>query len=401
MSTRCCGLRAGSSRWAARLMVALACALIAFVLAWFGASSSAMAEDLGEPKLAEAQAAMVVDSEGNVLFSKNPDAEINMASITKIMTAVVALESGAPLDATYQLHDVTLAENAVVAGYHEGMTSTLRDLMRVMLVLSANDAASEVAVAVGGSEAAGVQMMNDKAAELGLTHTHFENPHGLDAEGHHSSVSDLTKLARYAMTKHPFIADTVRLKSVTAPVGGVQVTFETSDSLLYTYRGMLGIKTGAGDAVTSFLGAARRDGTTLYTCVLGCTTKQGRFDDTASMLDWAFDAYGRHELAGSYRPVAIEPYAYHFGLSCVVSADATTYGLVWPGGGATTYQRTMLSRGTLVEPSETLGVCEWVQDGRTVGTISYSARERLVWTRTGFGLSDQLGSLGIDAGRAA
>ena len=366
-------------------------AFVALVFALVAAPSPALAKtDLGEPTLTEAQAAIVTDQEGTVLFSKNPDAEINMASITKIMTAVVALESGVDLDATYELHDVTLAENAMAAGYHAGMTSTLRDLLRAMLVYSANDAASEVAIAVSGSEEAFVQKMNERAQEMGLSHTHFENPHGLDAEGHHSSVSDLVTLGRYAMTTFPLIASTVSLHSVTVPVGNVQVTLPSTDEFVRTYPGALGIKTGAGDYVTSFLGSARRGGVTLYACVLGCTTKEGRFTDTESLMDWAWKSYDSYQLASKSGLVRVETYALRFGQVVAVNADADVRGLVWPNGGPTTYTMTANSRGMLTGLSEPVGVCQWTQDGRIVATSSYSSGDKLVPTYTGFGLIDQI-----------
>lgn len=373
--------------------------IVLFVLVLLGFTPAVARGASTEPELSEAQAAIVVDANGSVLYSKNPDTEINMASVTKVMSAVVALDSGISLDTTCQLRDVSLSENAVIAGYHGGMTSSLRDLMRVMLVRSANDAATEVAYSVAGSEEAFVQRMNDKAAELGLTHTHFVNPHGLDAEGHHSSVSDLVTLGRYAMTKYPFIAETVRLKKVTAPVGSIQATFETSDNLLNTYPGMLGIKTGAGDTVTSFLGCARRDNTTLYTCVLGCKTLPGRFSDTVSLLNWAWSTYDHYTLASADQPVAYAPFADHFGLSCVISADCTTRGLVWPDDGIATYQRIMYPAGTLCVPSQTMGVCQWRQGTRVIGTCSYSTRPKLVRSYSGFGLIDQMTSFGPHAGR--
>lgn len=401
-SVRCTHTTASHGSSAERSFVHLSfCCLLLLVILVFVPVTSARAEQVGEPTLSEAQAAIVVDAEGNVLYSKNPDTEISMASITKIMTAVVALESGASLDATYDLQDVSLPGEAVVIGYQAGMSSTLRDLLRVMLVKSANDAACEVAIAVAGSEDAFIQLMNDKAAELGLTHTHFVNPHGFDADNHYSSVSDLVTLARYAMTTYPFIAETVRLTEVTVPVGGVATTFRTSDKMLETYPGMIGIKTGTGFDFTSFLGASHRDTTTLYTCVLGCTTSSGKFVDTAALLDWAWSTYDSYTLSDSTQPIRVEPFAYHFGLSCVTYSDATTTGLVWSAGGITTYQRIMQLRGTLTEPGETVGVSQWVQDGRVVGTCTYSARPQLVWNSSGFGVLDQAAALGPLAGLAA
>lgn len=386
-AARTAGAAEGATHALFGLTIALA-ACLAVALALLGSPTRALAVE-GEPQLTEAQAAIVEDSAGNVLFSKNPDAEINMASVTKIMTAVVALESGVPLDTQVTMSPPVLQENALVAGYQAGQTSSLEDLMRVMLVRSANDAAYEVAVACAGSEEAFVQKMNDKAAELGMTHTQFQNSHGLDAEGHYSSVADLVTLGRYAMTNYPFISDTVRLSEVTAPVGSVDVTFHTVDRFVETYPGALGIKTGTGNEVTSFLGSARRDGVTLYTCVLGCETSAGRFADTESLMDWAFDNYDRYRLANANTIVRVEPFAYHFGLSVVVTADASLTGMVWPDGGDTTWRAISPERGLLIEPGQQVSACQWTQDGRTVGTATYSSRSALVPTSSGFGLLDQ------------
>ena len=362
--------------------------ILAIALAFSNAPTKAMAVE-SEPNLSEAEAAMVVDAQGNVLYEKNPDEEINMASVTKVMTAVVALESGVSLDTVCTLSTPALDENAMVAGYQSGDTSTLRNLLRAALVYSANDGAYEVAVAVAGSEDAFVQMMNDKAAELGMNNTHFENSHGLDAEGHHSTVHDLTILARYAMTKHPFIADTVRQTEVTVPIGGYNVTLPTVDDLLSTYPGLLGIKTGTGNYVTTFLGCARRNGVTLYTSVLGCQTKEGRFADTASLLDWAFDTYEWHSYASPRLREGSRTFAYNMAFSCVVSPDSYANGLSWPDGGDISCER-IVPQDRLFVPGDTVEVRQWTQGEHVVSTCSYSARNQLGRTVSGFGLNDTI-----------
>ncbi len=369
-----------------RVIAALACTAFAAALA--ATPGTAFAQE-NEPYLSEATSAIVVDSVGNVLYEKNPDDEINMASVTKVMSAVVALESGVPLDTTVTCVGSTLDENAMVAGYTAGDVSSLRDLMRAMLVYSANDAAVEVAVATAGSESAFVQKMNDKAAELGMTHTQFKNPHGLDAEGHHSSVHDLAILARYAMTNFPFIADTVRLSSVTVPVGGVETTFPTVDHLLGNYQGLLGIKTGAGNYVTAFMGCARRNGATLYTVVLGCTTRDGRFTDTESLLDWAFGTYEARTFASAGVRSGLRTYAYDLAYSCVVSADADATGLVWPSAGSVE-RRNAKVPSSLSVPGDVVEASTWAQGGRTVSSCSYSCSSQLVPTRSGLGIVEDV-----------
>ena len=165
---------ASCAAFAACLVAALA------ILVGVLAPTRALAADGQEaPTLTEAQAAIVVDQAGNVLFSKNADQEFPMASITKVMTAIVALDSGKSLDDVCTITDANLGGEAQAAGYVETDTPTFRELLNAMLVYSANDAAYNVAVNVAGSEAAFVERMNAKAQEIGMTHTHFVNSHGL------------------------------------------------------------------------------------------------------------------------------------------------------------------------------------------------------------------------------
>ena len=127
--------------------------------------------DISDPVLSEAQCAIVEDSAGNVLYEKNADTQMPMASITKVMTAMVALDSGIDLDTPCQIHATDLGADSQTAGFVEGDTPTLRELLRVMLIYSANDAAENIAINVAGSEEAFVELMNEKAQELGMTPT--------------------------------------------------------------------------------------------------------------------------------------------------------------------------------------------------------------------------------------
>ena len=266
-----------------------------------------------EPDISEAQYAIVVDSAGNVLWSKNADQEMSMASITKVMTAVVALESGIDLDSTCTISDVDLGSDSQTAGFTSNDTPTLRQLLQAMLIYSGNDAALNVAINVAGSEDAFVDLMNEKAAELGMTHTHFANPHGLYDENHYSSASDLVILGRYALENFPFIASTVRRTSVTLNIGGAQKTLSSTDHLMGVYQGMLGIKTGYVDNQAAFLGACRKNGVTPYTCVLGCSTTKGRFTDTEAILDWAYDNFVDRPVSLKSWITDVRPYSLYFG----------------------------------------------------------------------------------------
>ena len=332
----------------------------------------------GEPALTEAHSAIVTDSEGNVLWSVNASEEMAPASTTKIMTAVVALESGIDLDTVCTINPVDLGPYSQTAGFASFDTPTLRELLRVMLVYSGNDAACYVAQNVAGSEEAFIELMNQKAEELGLTHTHFANPHGLEEEGHYSCAADLATLGRYALENFPFIASTVRLRSASAIVAGSWYTFPSTDALMDYYPGLLGIKTGTVAAGAVFVGAARRGGITLYTTVMGCDTSAGRFNDTAILLDWAFDNYIPRNVGRERWIIDIAPYALDFRFDCVASPSADSMARVWPEGGSLAYSNTHRSTWLLAEPGDAYGAVSWSQDGRRCCTVRSSYRSTLV-----------------------
>lgn len=347
-----------------------------FVLCIFPVT--AYAESIGTPYLSEAQGAIVTDEVGNVLYEYNADYELPMASITKVMTAMVALDSGMDLETPCTIHDVYLGEDSQTAGYTVYDTPTLRELLRVMLVYSGNDCAENIAINVAGSEDAFVALMNQKAQELGMGNTHFENPHGLDESGHYSCARDLATMGRVALTDYPLIASTVRLRQVSATVGGFYTVFYSTDDLMGTYRGMLGIKTGAVYAGTAFLGAARRDSVTLYTAVIGCQTSSGRFTDTESLLDWAFDAYSVVSPASEYWVIDVLPYAYDFRYRCLVTPHTEGRFEVWNGAGALNYRTSRITRSLLMTPGQATGLTSWTQANRHIADTAYLTTDNLV-----------------------
>ncbi len=354
----------------------VACVLFTALLVLFCEPSSAQATET-EPQIEEAASAIVCDSAGNVLWSYNADERLAMASITKIMTAIVALDSGYDLGSTCTIVSVDLGSDSQTAGYATTDTPTMRELLQVMLVYSGNDCAYNVAVNVAGSEEAFVELMNEKAAEIGMTNTHFSNSHGLEEDDHYSTAADLAILGRYALENYPFIASTVQLRSVTGTVGGVSVTFESTDNLMDTYDGLLGIKTGAVASGTAFLGAAERDGITLYTCVLGCSTKSGRFTDTATLLDWAFETYEETEVANCDWVIDVRPYALNFGLTVITRATSGSTISTWPDYDTISYTTTRISAGLLEDPGVVVGYTTYDQEGRSAGTTVYETS--LVW----------------------
>jgi D-alanyl-D-alanine carboxypeptidase (penicillin-binding protein 5/6) len=225
---------------------------------------------------------------GEILAASDARERLPIASITKVMTALVTLEN-AGLEET-----VTVSSRAAAVGESSinltpGERVTVADLLRAALVQSANDAANALAAHVGGSVPAFVALMNERAAELGLKDTHFVNPDGLDAPGHVSSARDVTKLARVAMRK-PFIRETVRLVQVDA--AGRRL--HTWNDLLSESRRVFGVKTGhTNGAGWSQVAAARGGGVTIYATLLGGESRAGRNADLLELLDWGLAQYRR------------------------------------------------------------------------------------------------------------
>lgn len=334
----------------------------------------AMADELGEPVLSEAQEAYITDQAGNVLYEKNAEQEMPMASITKIMTAIVALDSGKSLDDVCTITVPDLQEDAQMAGYTETDTPTFGELMRVMLVYSANDAAYNIAVNVAGSEDAFVDLMNQKAQELGMTHTHFSNPHGLAEDDHYSCAKDLVTMGRYALENYPLIAQLVSTESTTGTVGGQQVTFNSTDELLGQYQGARGIKTGTVETGTCFLGASERNNVQLFTCVLGCTTNAGRFNDTKALWDWAYSSYNAISLGNSKWLLGLHSYAYNFAFKVAYVAQGDYTGLAWPEGSDVSYTMVSPKTAALLDVNTGYGWSAWKQDGRTLGYAYYGTK---------------------------
>ena len=226
---------------------------------------------------------------GQVLLARNARQRLPIASITKLMTVLVALERVRPDDV------VAVSRSAASVGestidLRRGERLTVRELVEAALIQSANDAATALAEHVGGGDVeAFVALMNGKARRLGLTDTHFVNPDGLDAPGHYSSARDVTKLARVAM-HDPLIRQVVRKTEERISGGRV---LRTWNDLLSTFPGLLGVKTGhTSKAGWSQVAAVRGRGVTVYATLLGEPSRAARNADLAELLAWGISRYG-------------------------------------------------------------------------------------------------------------
>ena len=280
----------------------------------------------------DATYAYVVDSDGTVYFERDADTQTHIASVTKIMTAIVALDN-ASLDTLVTVSNEAATVGESSASLKEGDVLTLKDALAALLTSSGNDAAIAIADTVGaslatsgtGAQAAFVQAMNDKAAKLGCDNTLFANAHGLDFDKYagdmHSTARDVATMAAYAMRNDTFRSIVAKDKAtiqVTRADGTVaSIELESTDELIGVYEGACGIKTGftslAGEC---FAGACNRGGKDLYAIVLNSSSEQQRFTDATTLFDWVYNhsvsyAYAHAsetttmEWAGSSREVPV------------------------------------------------------------------------------------------------
>ena len=224
---------------------------------------------------------------GEVLAARHSRQRLPIASITKLMTVLVALDHARP-DQPIVVSRAAANVAGSQAGLYEGQTFTVRELVGAALVPSANDAADALADGISkGRRALFVRWMNAKARALGMTDTHFVRPEGLDAPGHLSSARDVIILAEQAM-RQPLVRAVVRLPAI--EIGGRRLL--SRNDLLRTFPGILGVKTGTTDrAGWSQVAAARRDAVTVYAVVLGSANRGARNRDAAALLDWGLDRY--------------------------------------------------------------------------------------------------------------
>lgn len=242
-----------------------------------------------------AASAILVDAvTGEVLFEQNADEPRPPASITKILTALVILERG-HLEETVIVSPQAASVGGYRLGLRRGQRISLRDLLAALLIRSANDAAMAAAEHVGRGMAGFVALMNAKAQELGMHHSHFENPHGLDEPGHYTTARDMGLLTRVAM-EHPSFARLVRTRETMVTVWQpgprglrrrVRV-IQSHNKLLGRLEGADGVKTGYTDAAGRCLVAsASRGGQRMIAVLL---KDPQRWTDAATLLEFGFEA---------------------------------------------------------------------------------------------------------------
>jgi serine-type D-Ala-D-Ala carboxypeptidase (penicillin-binding protein 5/6) len=314
------------------------------------------------PPSVDADAWVVENDAGQLLGASNPNEEHAIASITKLMTVLVVLDH-------HKLSDlVTVDARSSAVGQESidlrpGEQLTVADLIEGALIQSANDAAVALALATSPDLFGFANLMNAKAEELGLVHTHFVNPDGLDAPGAYSTAADVTTLARDAM-RVPFIRTSVHQSAVV--IGGGR-TLHTWNDLLGIVPGVIGVKTGhTNDAGWSQVVADEAGTMTIYVTILGSPSRATRNADLESLISWGIGLYSlvvaitaKHPYAQVALPYGRKPLA--------LVAKSELRASVRPGGALT--ERVVAARyaSLPVRRGEVLGNVQIWAGGKLVG----------------------------------
>lgn len=364
-------------------VVALVFLAILFSLAPGPSDRTAVAQEGNvDPPEIDARAWALADAEtGLYLAGKNPDERLPIASTTKIMVALLALENGVDLD-----EEVTISEQAESyvgftfsnVGLIRGEQVSVRQLLVAALVPSGTDAVYALAEHLGGGGGeAGVERfvdeMNRKADEMGLEKTNFTNPAGLDDEENYSSARDLAEIAREAM-EYPEFAEIVDREEATINTGAREVEVFTTNNLLYTYDAANGVKTGTSpEAGPCLVASAEEDEESYVAVVLDAAEDQYRFEAAETVLQYGFANYEKRPLVeeGEVYAELTPPFRPEESVGLAAAEDVT--GLAGPGLEAE--QRvTERDAPSAVREGQELGGVELRINGQSIGNSPLVAR---------------------------
>jgi D-alanyl-D-alanine carboxypeptidase (penicillin-binding protein 5/6) len=338
---------------------------VACALALVGPAASAEAKG---PEIGARSAILVDARDGHVLYQRAPRAHRAIASTTKLMTALLALERF-PLRKRLRAADYHAAEAESRIDLRAGERISVGDLLRALLLESANDAAVTLARGSAGSVDRFVDEMNGRAQALGLTDTHYANPIGLDDPGNYSSARDLSRLARMLLRNETF-AEIVDLPSARLGTGAHPRMVDNRNDLVARVPWVDGVKTGHTlDAGYVLVGAGERKGAQLVSVVLGDSSEAARDADTLALLRYGF---------GSYRRVPVVRDGQRVGAAAVEHFGGRLVPLVAGKGVSVTVRRGQRLR-TKVDASlrlegplakgESVGTATVIRDGRPVRTV--------------------------------
>ncbi len=246
------------------------------------------------------ESAILIDqNSGKILYKKNKDEQLPMASMTKIMSMLLIMENISNGNIKYT-DTVIISKNASSMGgsqvfLQEGEEYKVEDLLKCIAVSSANDAVVAMAEKIGGSVDAFVELMNQKVNELGLKNTHFSNPHGLDNENHYSSAYDMAMLGKELLKYPDILKFTSIYEDYLTKPDGSQIWLVNTNRLVRFYEGVDGLKTGfTTDAGYCLTATAKRNDLRLISVVMKSETADTRSKDTATLLSYGFNSFKNH-----------------------------------------------------------------------------------------------------------
>jgi D-alanyl-D-alanine carboxypeptidase (penicillin-binding protein 5/6) len=352
------------------------------VLAVVVASALALAAPAGaltRPALSVSAAILVAPTTGQELDGVAPNAEVPIASTTKLMTALITLEHVHHLGQVFTMPDWYASSADSQIGLHPGDRMTVHDLLLALMLPSADDAAEDLAYNVGGGSVARfVGMMNARARQLHLTHTHYSTPIGLDTPGNYSSASDLVKLADYELTHSRFFARIVAEPSATLDTGPQHYVVNRND-LVARFHWINGVKTGhTSGAGYVLVASATRGGLTLLSAVLGTSSIPARDANTMALLDWGYANFHQVTPVKAGEVMARLPVTDRPGLRAAVIAGAPFTRVVAVGTPMTTK---VVTAHQLTGPLKRHAVVGYVlvrAGRRTVARIPLLLAQRLV-----------------------
>lgn len=349
-----------------RLAALCMCGWLFLQTAVFGVSAA------GEMPQVEAKSALLMEaSTGRILGEQNADQALPPASVTKIMTLLLVME--AVESGVISLSDqVQVSANAASMGgsqvyLKEGELMSVDDLLKSVAVASANDAAVALAEHVAGSEESFVARMNQRAVELGMKNTHFENTNGLDdtVEQHLTSARDIALMSR-ALIAHPKILEYSSIWMDSIRNGAFGLT--NTNRLIRFYRGATGLKTGSTARAGFCISAtAERDGMHLIAVIMGSPSRDDRNEAAKTLLDWGFANYAVYR----HTPQTLDPITVLGGTQNACAIRYETFSAVLSKGSENRVQTEVLLEPKVVAPltvGQKIGEVKFTCDGELIGT---------------------------------
>lgn len=269
--------------------------IIFIILTLFLGVMSINAEDNLTPKATSS--ILIEASTGKVLYEKDADKKLAPASLTKIMTMLLTMESLESRKINYN-DKVLISKNAASMGGSQifieaNSRVSVKDLIRGISIASANDAAVALAEKIGGTEANFINMMNDKAKELGLSNTTFKNPHGLDDDGHMTTARDLSIIAKELVKHEDILKFTSTYEEYMTKPNGEKFWLVNTNNLIRFYDGMDGLKTGyTPKAGYCLVGTANKNDMRLISVVMNEKEKEDRSSETIALMEYGYSLYG-------------------------------------------------------------------------------------------------------------